>query len=220
MLNRAMDKEGITDAATRERILKVAYNESRFDPNARGPILPSGMHKGDQAHGLLQVMPKTAEGIGFSREQIRNPETAALAGVRVFKMNMATFNGNLDAATVAHHAGPGGARKWLASGSAGTTDLATGLKTDDYLRQVAGTSSVSTMAALVPPTPSSSGTNLASSSNEVSSARMQVASAPPIIVNSPTTNNMQQGGSQRAAQYTAPSVVDSEFMKMLVYRVI
>ena len=141
--------------------------------------------------------------------------------------------------SLAHAVGPGGAQKLIQAQQSGQGNMiaadvlgltGAGRTTNPQLikpvSQVISSNQNrfagggTTMAALVPPTPSTSGTNLASSSNEVSSARMQVASAPPIIVNSPTTNNMQQGGSQRAAQYTAPSVVDSEFMKMLVYRII
>jgi hypothetical protein len=70
------------------------------------------------------------------------------------------------------------------------------------------------------PPSSTSGTTLASATTETSSARMQLASAPPVIVNAPTTNNVSQGGGQRSAQYTAPAVVDSEFIKMLVYRIV
>jgi hypothetical protein len=154
LLNRAMDKEGITDPIVRDRVSQLAMVESSMNPAAKGPVIPSGMHKGDQAQGLLQIMPKTAEGIGFSREQIADPEIAAIAGVRYFKMNLKRFNDNLDAATVAHHSGPGGAKRWLESGSAGTKDLATGLSTDNYLTKVAGSPtlapSMATLAAAPP----------------------------------------------------------------------
>jgi hypothetical protein len=227
ILNRAMDREGITDPATRERIVKVAMVESSLNAGAKGPVIPSGMHKGDQAHGLLQIMPKTAEGIGFTREQIMDPETAALAGVKYFKMNLKRFDNNLDAATVAHHAGPGGAKKWLSSGSAGTVDVATGLSTDNYLRKITGLN-VPTMAASTPAMPGTSAA-LASTpsrpSSLISDSTVAVADikssqrTQPVIVNAPTTNNMQQG-SQAVTQYTAPSIVDSEFMRMLVSRAV
>ena len=229
ILNRAMDKEGITDEGTRERIIKVAINESSLDPNVKGPVIPSGIHKGDQAHGLLQVMPKTAEGMGFTREQIKNPETAALAGVKYFKINLQKFKGNLDAATVAHHAGPGGAEKWLSSGSAGTVDVATGLSTDNYLRKIAGTSSP-TMTAETPKTPDTPvalaavptrPSSLISDSTVALAETRASIKTQPVIVNAPqTVNNVQQGGSSGSIQLASASVVDGEFMRLLVSRTI
>ena len=229
LLNRAMDKEGITDPIVRDRVSQLAMVESSMNPAAKGPVIPSGMHKGDQAQGLLQIMPKTAEGVGFSREQIADPETAAIAGVRYFKMNLKRFNDNLDAATVAHHSGPGGAKRWLESGSAGTKDLATGLSTDNYLTKVAGSPTLApsmatlaaappmaTLAAATPTRPSS----IISDSTVALSRVKEESSSAPIVVNAPqTVNNMQQG-SQAVAQYTAPSIVDSEFMRMLVSRAV
>ena len=229
LLNRAMDKEGITDPIVRDRVSQLAMVESSMNPAAKGPVIPSGMHKGDQAQGLLQIMPKTAEGLGFSREQISDPETAAIAGVRYFKMNLKRFNDNLDAATVAHHSGPGGAKRWLESGSAGTKDLATGLSTDNYLTKVAGSPtlapSMATLAAAPPmatlaaATPTRPSSIISDSTVALAEVKERTSSAP-IVVNAPqTVNNMQQG-SQAVTQYTAPSIVDSEFMRMLVSRAV
>jgi hypothetical protein len=220
LLNRAMDKEGITDPIVRDRVTKLAMVESSMNPTAKGPVIPSGMHKGDQAQGLLQIMPKTAEGIGFSREQIADPEIAAIAGVRYFKMNLKRFNDNLDAATVAHHSGPGGAKRWLESGSAGTKDLATGLSTDNYLTKVTGSPTLSppmaTLAAAAPTRPSS----IISDSTVALAEVKERTSSAPIVVNAPQTVNNVQQGSQAVTQYTAPSIVDSEFMRMLVSRAV
>jgi len=38
----------------------IMWQESRGDPSALGPVITSGMHKGDRAHGAMQVMPLTA----------------------------------------------------------------------------------------------------------------------------------------------------------------
>ena len=144
LLNRVMDEEGIVDSALRDRLIKLARVESSLNPNAKGPVIsdPKSMHVGDRAYGLLQIMPKTAPEVGFSSADIQDPEKAARAGVRYFIKNLNRFGGDMDAATVAHHSGPGGAQRWLASGSAGTRDVATGLSTNDYLAKVAGTPSV------------------------------------------------------------------------------
>jgi hypothetical protein len=208
LLNSVMDKEGITDENIRSRLIKLAQVESSMNPNARGPVLQSGMHKGDQAHGLLQIMPKTAPEVGFSKEDIRDPEKAATAGVRYFIKNLNRFNGNLDAATVAHHAGPGGAQKWINTGNAGTVDQATGLNTNSYLAKVQGQAELMASSSRVP------GSTIASASSQLGTAMMASTNAPPVVINAPTNNvsNSTAGGGGGGM----PSVVDTDFMKYLV----
>jgi len=205
LLNSIMDREGITDASVRDRIIGVAQIESSMNPNAKGPVLQSGMHKGDQAQGLLQIMPKTAPEVGFSAEDIRDPTKAATAGVRYFIKNLNKFKGNLDAATVAHHSGPGGAEKFLKTGSAGTVDLETGLSTDNYLAKIQRQAS---MASSSP----SSGTVLASASTTVADGKMAgIKSGGNTVVNAPVTNNMSSGGG--GGNMATASVYDNELAK-------
>jgi hypothetical protein len=209
MLERIMDSEGITDPDTRARIIALAKIESSLNPNAKGPIIRSekSMHFGDQAHGLLQIMPKTAEEMGFSRSDLQDPEKAALAGVRYFMKNLNRFNGSLDAATIAHHSGPGGAKKFLETGDSGTTDVATGLKTSDYLTKVSGA-----QVAM-------SGGAIGSSAVSLADARTEMAkNMPPVVINSPqTVNNMSQSGS---SNMITASVLDEEFARLLFERAV
>jgi len=54
------------------RILKaVIAAESEFNPGARSPV---------GARGLMQLMPRTAEGLGVSRKQLEDPEQNIKAG--------------------------------------------------------------------------------------------------------------------------------------------
>ena len=137
LLNKILDQEGVTDKALRARIFALAQHESSLDPNRPGPLIKSGMHSGDRARGLLQIMPKTAAEVGFTREQVESdPEKAAIAGVKYFLKNYNRF-GNLDAATVAHHAGPASqaVKSFLATGSAGASaDM--NQSTDNYLASI------------------------------------------------------------------------------------
>jgi hypothetical protein len=221
LLNRVMDSEGITDPATRERIVKLAQTESSLNPDALGPVIddPKSMHRGDRAYGLLQIMPKTAPETGFSAEDIKDPENAATAGVRYFMQNMKRFNNNMDAATVAHHAGPRGAEKYLATGSAGTVDVATGLSTNDYLNKVRGSSGVASASAsgTSTPVPSTrqSGSSLNAGSVQVADGRMSMGSGQSVVVNAPQTNMQAPQGVQRSSG-NIPSVVDTDFMRHLV----
>jgi len=204
LLNNVMDKEGITDPNVRNKIMNLAQLESSMNPNARGIVLQSGMHKGDQAHGLLQVMPKTAEQMGFSREDIKDPEKAATAGVRYFMKNYKDL-GSLEGAIVAHHAGPGKAREFLRTGAISTTDLGTGMKTSDYLSSVMGS-------------PKFSGSALASSSTQMNDGLRSNAFTPPVVnIASPQTTNVS-GGSSGSSIIASPSVVDQDFMKYLAAR--
>jgi hypothetical protein len=212
LLNSVMDKEGITDQAIRDRITSLAQIESSMNPNARGPVLQRGMHRGDQAHGLLQIMPKTAPEVGFSKQDIRDPEKAAIAGVRYFMKNLNKFQGNLDAATVAHHSGPGGAQRWLTSGNAGTVDLATGLSTNEYLAKV------QSQTEMVASTPRISGTQIASASTSAEQFRMESMDALSMIPSmlglmTPKTPSTQ------AQQVSIPSTIDSDLFDALVMRV-
>jgi len=212
LLNSVMDREGITDQAIRDRITSLAQIESSMNPNARGPVLQRGMHRGDQAHGLLQIMPKTAPEVGFSKQDIKDPEKAAIAGVRYFMKNLNKFQGNLDAATVAHHSGPGGAQRWLTSGSAGTVDLATGLSTNDYLAKVQGQTEMVASGTRV------SGTQIASASTAVDTSRMEAMNALSMI---PSMLGLMtpKTPSTPAQQVAIPSTIDTDLFDALVMRV-
>jgi len=189
LLNRIMDEEGITDSALRDRLIKLARTESSLNPNAKGPVIsdPRSMHTGDRAYGLLQVMPKTAPEVGFSPEDIKDPEKAARAGVRYFIKNLNRFAGDMDAATVAHHAGPGGAERWLKTGSAGTRDVATGLSTNSYLAKVAGQPSMGGGMMTTASYRTGGGTGVVSSPAEKEEQR-EIAKA---IVEVPEKHDMQ-----------------------------
>jgi hypothetical protein len=196
LLNKVMNKEGVTDEATRQRITALAWRESTMNPDATGKVIPSGMHKGDQARGLLQIMPKTAPEVGFKAEDLNDPEKAATAGVRYFLKNLKALNGNLDAATIAHHAGLEKGRQYLKTGSVDTKDRATGLSTMDYLNRVAGT-------------------QIASASSGVQDGNRQLATPAPasvVVDNSVKTNNMSS-----PQQVQVASAYNQDFNDMLKY---
>jgi hypothetical protein len=234
LLNRIMDMEGITDQTIRDRINQLAQVESSLNPNAKGPLInnPRSSHYGHQAHGLLQIMPNTAPEVGFTAEDIKDPEKAAIAGVRYFMKNLGRFGGNLDAATISHHAGPGKGAEFLKTGTVNTVDVATGLRTMDYLSRVQ-----SQPASLGVPSQATSGQSeqvqnlLGSVSPRMPAAAvaaastsygdtMRQSSVTNVSYNSPTTNNVQSGGKQQPSAMASASVVDSEFMKLLVGRTV
>ena len=50
--------------------------------------------------------------------------------------------------------------------------------------------------------------------------RAAQAALPPVVVNAPTNNNIQGGGFKQQQAYNQPTVVDTEFMKLLVGRTV
>lgn len=142
LLTKLLDEKGIEDKELRDIIFGLAVTESTMNPNKRGLVIPPpepgkkpSIHVGDQAHGLLQIMPKTAEEMGYSRSDIKDPEKAARAGLEYFLKNYKKF-GDSGLAVLAHHAGPGRVDEYLKTGKIDTVDLATGLSTNDFYKKV------------------------------------------------------------------------------------
>ena len=142
LLTKLLDEKGIEDKELRNIIYGLTVTESSMNPNKRGPVIPPpepgekpSIHVGDQAHGLLQIMPKTAEEMGYSRSDIKDPEKAAKAGLEYFLKNYKKF-GDSGLAVLAHHAGPEKVNEYLKTGKIDTKDLATGLSTNDFYKQV------------------------------------------------------------------------------------
>jgi flagellar rod assembly protein/muramidase FlgJ len=86
----------------------------------------------------------------------------------------------------------------------------------DTLVTQAPTAPPVTLAAAAPTRPSS----IISDSTVALAEVKERTSSTPIVVNAPQTVNNVQQGSQAVTQYTAPSIVDSEFMRMLVSRAV
>lgn len=61
--------------------------ESTFNPNAKGPVIKEGTHKGDRAMGLGQVMAKTAAAYGVTDRASLNPAEQADLAMRVLSDN-------------------------------------------------------------------------------------------------------------------------------------
>jgi soluble lytic murein transglycosylase-like protein len=66
----------IKDTATRYNVplsivtALLSVENAQLNPNAQGPVITSGSHKGDRAHGLFQLMEKTARGLGVDRKDV------------------------------------------------------------------------------------------------------------------------------------------------------
>jgi hypothetical protein len=203
LLNRLMDEEGVNDPQVRNTILALAQRESTMNPNSRGPVIPKGMHKGDQAHGLLQIMPKTAEDMGFSRQDIQDPEKAARAGLRYFLKNYKR-TGSLEAAVVSHHAGPKIGTEFLRDGIVRTKDTATNVSTMDYLADVMSYSK-------------NVGSDISTASTQIADARTAMAAqTQPNTTNVNQINNVDNSGKNSSSGGQQAETFDVDLIKLLL----
>jgi soluble lytic murein transglycosylase len=95
-------------------IAAVIYRESRFDPDA---VSESG------AVGLMQLLPDTAEGIAeltggteFRVDDLYDPELNVRYGSFYLRRLLTKYDGNVELALAAYHAGQGNVDRWLSEG--------------------------------------------------------------------------------------------------------
>jgi len=74
----------------------LAYRESGLNPNAKGT---SG------EIGLMQVMPSTAKGMGFTAEELNNPSKNIEIGLTYLKRGLEKFDGDPLLAAAGYNAG-------------------------------------------------------------------------------------------------------------------
>jgi soluble lytic murein transglycosylase len=95
-------------------IAAVIYRESRFDPDA---VSESG------AVGLMQLLPDTAEGIAeltggsaFRVDDLYEPEVNVRYGSFYLRRLLTKYDGDVELALAAYHAGQGNVDEWLSEG--------------------------------------------------------------------------------------------------------
>lgn len=79
----------------------IAYAESNFDPDATSR---SG------AMGVMQLMPKTAEGLGVT--DAYDAEQNIMGGAKYISIQLERFDGDVELALAAYNAGPGNVQKY------------------------------------------------------------------------------------------------------------
>jgi len=80
-----------------ELAISIAYHESRLNPNA--PRGSSG------EFGIMQVMPATGKGMGFTNKDLADPNKNIEAGLKYLKQNLDAFGGDAKLATIGYNAG-------------------------------------------------------------------------------------------------------------------
>lgn len=99
LFQKAADAHGVSYDLLR----KVAYNESRFQPNAKSPTGPLGMMQFTKATGRAMGLKIT----GGADDDRLNPELAIDAGARLLSQLVKTYNGDELKAALAYNQGNG-----------------------------------------------------------------------------------------------------------------
>lgn len=96
-------------------VAAVIYAESRFDPN---------VVSGVGAVGLMQVLPETGRfiarstgGTDFVEADLRDPDLNVRYGTWLLDYLRARYDGDIETALAAYHAGPANVDKWRRSGN-------------------------------------------------------------------------------------------------------
>ena len=96
-------------------VAAVIYSESRFDPN---------VVSGAGAVGLMQVLPETGRfiarstgGTDFVAADLRDPDLNVRYGTWLLDHLRARYDGDIETALAAYHAGPANVDEWRRTGS-------------------------------------------------------------------------------------------------------
>ena len=100
-LNRYFQQASETYGVDVNLLKCIAYAESNFNPNSTSR---SG------AMGVMQLMPKTAEGLGV--RDAYDPQQNILGGAKYISIQLKRFDGDVELALAAYNAGPGNVKKY------------------------------------------------------------------------------------------------------------
>jgi soluble lytic murein transglycosylase len=96
-------------------VAAMIYAESRFDPNVRSAA---------GAIGLMQILPETGRfiarstgGEGFVVADLRDPDINVRYGTWLLTHLLERYDGDVETALAAYHAGPGNVDAWREEGS-------------------------------------------------------------------------------------------------------
>lgn len=200
---------GFTDEQANAAIVN-AYAESRLRPEAKSPVTPK-----EESYGLFQMNTKGGLGQGHDPQKLMDPNyniTLAIEAAKKSKSFVASKN--LDEAV----------RAFTIEVERPANMMTEAEKRVNIASSILGTSMTPTaMAATTAPTSMAAaptgGQKVMAASADFSDFMRQVLQ-PTVNVVAPTTNVQQAAMPRTQQNYTQPSVVDTEFMKLLVGRTV
>ncbi len=199
---------GFTDDQANAAIVN-AYAESRLRPEAKSPITPK-----EESYGLFQMNTKGGLGQGHDPQKLMDPNyniTLAIDAAKKSKLFVASKN--LDEAI----------RAFTIEVERPANMLTEAEKRVNTASSILGTTPTTVAATPTMPTAMDAaptgGQKVMTASADFSDFIRQVLQ-PTVNVNAPTTNVQQAAAPRTQQNYTQPSVVDTEFMKLLVGRTV
>ena len=113
--------------------ISIAYHESRLNPQP--PRGTSG------EFGIMQVMPATGKGLGYTNKDLSDPDKNIEAGLKYLKQNLDAFGGDPKLATIGYNAGTDS--KFFSGGDLPKT-------TEDYIKAMSSYGAYSDEEAAAP----------------------------------------------------------------------
>ncbi|MGR2681470.1 lytic transglycosylase domain-containing protein [Chromobacterium haemolyticum] len=132
VINENAQKKGL-----RPEFLKaLLYQESRFNPEAMGPVLKKRKAGDQQAVGIAQIMPSTASDYGLTAVDLKDPNKSIELAANILSKHLQKYQGDERLAAAAYNWGPGNVDKHLKANGGKANEVKFPKETRGYLKNI------------------------------------------------------------------------------------